>query len=241
MQNVEDPKNLRRFVKQPDKVSKGIWFLRKLEWEWVSRIIGLPQAPYGKVLDIASEVRVSSRLFQKNWSIWRVDFSFESARLARQYGPKYKGHVVIKSSQPKIPFCRKSFEAAVSVGPFDFKFLNKKILLSEVKDSLKVGGKFVFSLATDKSPYCTPFSRKKYHYWSLEEISGVVREWKVGKAKRVNIPQPSFIYSRIVNNRYVPTLVFDALITYPLLWLCPYVPNRLGKYVILSLDKRFDC
>ncbi|MDY7033530.1 MAG: methyltransferase domain-containing protein [Thermodesulfobacteriota bacterium] len=240
MQSMQTSDDLIRFVKQDDNVSNAIWFLRTLEWEWTTRLIGLPGNPNGRVLDVASEVRVSSLLFQKGWNIWRVDFSKESAIHARKYGPKFTGHVIIDPSQLNFSFNQNSFEAVVCVGPFDFKFLNKHVLLTEIKKLLKANGKCVLSMASDKSPYCSPSSQKKFHYWSSEEIDRVLKEWKVGKVKRMNVPQPSFIYSKIFNNRYMNKSIFNALVTTPLLWLCPYFPKKVGKYVILCLNKGFD-
>ena len=233
-------KDLIRFIKQDDNVSNAIWFLRKLEWHWSVRAIGRPKNPYDKVLDVASEVRVSHLLFKRGWDVWRLDFSWESARRARIYGPRFSGHLVIDASRPKLPFCPKGFDSAVCVGPFDFKFLDKEILLTEVKDSLKPGGKFVFSLPTSESQYCNEISNKKFHFWSSEEVSKITKTWEAGEIRRINIPQPSWVYSRIINSSRIPTPVFDILITKPLTWLCPHLPNRFGSYIIFSLSKRVN-
>jgi hypothetical protein len=239
-QVVED---LVRFVKQPDNVPNARWFLRKIEWGWGLRLIGRPiksQSSQSKILDIASEVRVSNSLFNKGWKIWRADLSLESAKRAQKYGSPYCGHVVIDPRKPKIPFGQEAFDAVISIGPFDFGFLNSHMLLSEIKALLKFDGKFVFSISTPLSPYCNKDSIQKFCFWSPSDISNLLFEWKIGKFKRINVPQPRWVYSRIGHTSRIPTSVFDTFITMPMLYLCPFVPNRWASYIILSLCKRSD-
>ena len=240
MQNQHLAEDLIRFVKQSDNVPNARWFLRKIEWAWSLRCVGKPSNSHSMILDVASEVRVSHSLFKSGWNIWRVDFSSESAEQARKYGPEYKAHIVIDPSRPKLPLSRKFFDAAISIGPFDFKFLDVDVLVEEVKALLEIGGKFVLSLPTLKSPYRNKDSEQKFRFWPSEDISHIIQVWKAGEIHRVNIPQPSWVYSRIGHTSRIPVSVFDAFITKPLLYLCPLVPNRLASYVILSLCKRSD-
>ena len=228
-----------RFVKQSDNVSNAIWYLRKIEWEWSLRCIGKPPKPNSRILDIASEVRISSSLYQKGWLVSRVDFSQESALEAQRRGPKFSGHVVVDPLQPEMPFSNKSFEASISIGPFDFKFLHITALLTQVKRVLKNGGKFVFSLPTLKSPYCNPNSRQKFRYWSSKDISDIIRKWPTGDVERINIPQPRWVYSRLGYTHRIPRFFFDVLFTKPILFLCPFLPNWFGSYIILSFNKKF--
>ncbi len=201
------------------------------------RLIGRPISSQSKILDIASEVRVSKSLCKKGWKIWRADFSFESAKHAQKYGPPYSGHVVIDPSRPKIPISQETFDAVISIGPFDFRILNSHMLLSEIKALLRVSGKFVFSMATILSPYCNSNSKQKFCFWSPNEISKIIFDWKIGNFKRVNIPQPRWVYSRLGHTSRIPRCVFDSFITMPMLNLCPLIPDRLASYVILSLCK----
>jgi SAM-dependent methyltransferase len=238
VQNNHATQDYIRFVKQPDDVPNARWFLRKIEWAWSLRCIGKPPNPHSKILDIASEVRVSHSLFKRGWNILRVDFAPESAEQARKLGPKYSAQVVIDPSEPKIPLSRDFLDAAISIGPFDFKFLDVDVLISEAKSLLKAGGKFVFSLPTPKSPYCNKESKKNFRFWSPDEISHIIQKWNVGDSDRINIPQPAWVYSRIGHTRRIPYSIFDALITKPFQHLCPVLPNRFASYVILSLSKR---
>ncbi len=240
MQNQHVAEDLIRFVKQSDDVSNARWFLRKIEWTWSLRCIGRPPDDHCTILDIASEVRVSHSLFQRGWNIFRVDFSAESAAQARKFGPEYRAHFVIDPLQPKLPIHKDFINSAICIGPFDFKFLNVDLLFAEIKILLQIGGKFVFSLPTPKSPYFDKESLKKFRFWSSKDIANIIQEWGVGESQRVNIPQPSWVYSRVGHTSRIPASVFDAFITKPLLTLCPFVPDRLASYVILSLSKRSD-
>ena len=238
MQNIQQSETLIRFVKQPDNVPNARWFLRKIEWAWSLRFVGKPPDRYSMVLDVASEVRISHSLFERGWNICRIDFSPESAAEARRYGPEYRDHIVIDPLQPKLPLHSDLFKAAISIGPFDFKFLDIDVLLEETKKVLEIGGKFVFSLPTLKSPYRNKDSIKKVRFYSIEDISRIIREWKIGESLRVNIPQPSWVYSRIGHTSRIPAFLFDALITYPLSSLCPILPNSYASYIIFSFFKR---
>lgn len=238
MPNIQESEALIRFVKQPDNVPNARWFLRKIEWAWSLRFVGKPPDRNSMVLDVASEIRISHSLFKSGWNIYRIDFSSESAAEARKYGPEYRAHIVIDPLQPKLPLHSELFQAAISIGPFDFKFLDINVLLEESKKVLGIGGKFVFSLPTLKSPYCNKDSIKKFRFYSLEDISTIIREWKVGESRRVNIPQPSWVYSRIGHTSRIPAFLFNALITYPLSSLCPILPNSYASYVIFSFFKR---
>jgi hypothetical protein len=240
VQNQLIAEDLIRFVKQSDNVPNARWFLRKIEWAWSLRCVGKPPGRRGMILDVASEVRVSHSLYNRGWNIYRIDFSAESAVEARKYGPEYSAQIVVDPSWPKLPLRSERFNAAISIGPFDFKFLDTDVLLEETKAILGAGGKFVFSLPTLKTPYRNKDSIKKFRFWSSEDISHIIQEWKLGESQRVNIPQPSWVYSRIGHTSRIPAFVFDAFITKPLLFLCPFVPNRLASYVILSLCKRSD-
>jgi SAM-dependent methyltransferase len=240
LQNQDFAEDLIKFVKQADNVPNAKWFLRKIEWAWSLRCIGKPPNSHSMILDIASEVRVSHSLFKDSWNIWRIDFSSESAEQARKDGPKYGAHIVIDPVRPKLPLSGEFFDAAISIGPFDFKFLDVDALLKEVKTVLGKGGKFVFSLPTPKSPYCNRDSVQNFRFWSPKDISHIIQEWKVGESHRINIPQPSWVYSRIGHTSRIPARVFDAFITKPLLSLCPLIPKSLASYVILSLCKRSD-
>jgi SAM-dependent methyltransferase len=238
VKNHRTAEDLIRFVKQSDNVPNARWFLRKIEWAWSLRYVGKPANRYSMVLDLASEIRVSHSLFKRGWKICRVDLSQESAAEARKQGPEYCAHIVVDPSQPKLPFHKNLFEAAISIGPFDFQFLDIDVLLEEVKTILGLGGRFVFSLPTLKSPYCHKDSIQKFRFWSPENISHIIRQWKVGDNLRTNIPQPAWVYSRIGNTSRIPALLFDVLITYPILSLCPILPDSYASYVVFSFLKR---
>jgi len=240
VQNQLIAEDLIRFVKQSDNVPNARWFLRKIEWAWSLRCAGKPSDRHSLILDVASEVRVSHSLFKSGWNIWRVDFSSESAEQARKYGPEYRAHIVIDPSQPKLPIRKNLFDAAISIGPFDFKFLDIDILLEETKAILKIGGKFVFSLPTLKSPYYNKNSKQKFRFWSPKDIAHIIQEWNAGDIRRVNIPQPSWVYSRIGHTSRIPSSVFNAFITKPISYLCPIFPNRYASYVIFSFFKKSD-
>jgi SAM-dependent methyltransferase len=229
--------DLIRFVKQADDVSNAKWFLRNIEWKWSLRCIGPPSYSNCKILDVASEVRVSNALFEKGWNVWRVDFSLEAAKQAKKFGPVFSGHLVIDSQKPHMPFPKDSFEAAISIGPFDFRFLDTDKLLAESRSLLKDNGRFVFSLPTPKSPYCNNLANSKFRFWSADDIADIIRNWTVGAIHRINIPQPSWIYSRFGNTSRIPYSLFNAIVTKPFYHLCPFVPDDMASYVILSFGK----
>ncbi|ESP86929.1 class I SAM-dependent methyltransferase [Candidatus Halobonum tyrrellensis] len=138
---------LDRWVEQPP-VGPNIQYLRDAE-----RAAALDRLEGGgRVLDVASEANVTRGVDARE--VVRVDFSPAAAdRAAGTLGDAVDRYEAIDPDDPALPFDDGAFDAAVSVGPYDWRFLDVAGLTAEVGRVLDSGGRFVLTLPTTRSPY----------------------------------------------------------------------------------------
>ncbi|MFC6838476.1 class I SAM-dependent methyltransferase [Halomarina ordinaria] len=140
---------LTRWVNQPpaDPVYQ---YLRDAEKESAWEVLGARE----RVLDIASEANVTRGLDAAY--VARVDFSSTAIDYAREVlGDEVDRYEWVDPETPRLPFPDDHFDGGVSIGPYDWKFLDVTALTAEVRRVTRGDGLFVFSVPTPRSPYHT--------------------------------------------------------------------------------------
>lgn len=140
-------KKLQKWVEQPS-VEPNIQYLRDAEHTFALDQLG----EHTHVLDIASESSVTSKIEAKK--IARVDFSPKASAKAKEVlGEKVEEYSIVDLRDPVLPFDDDSFDGIISIGPYDWKFLNVGKLTDEVHRVGSLHSDFVFSVPTIRSPY----------------------------------------------------------------------------------------
>ena len=114
-----------------------------------------------RLLDVASEADVTRALARGDADLTRVDFSASASDAAREAIDGALAFETTSPERPTLPFPDGAFDAAVCVGPYDWRFLDTEALTSELRRVLVPGGRLVLTVPTPESPY---------HYggrWSL--------------------------------------------------------------------------
>ncbi|ELZ84825.1 methyltransferase family protein [Haloferax elongans ATCC BAA-1513] len=138
---------LARWVKQPP-TSPIIQYLRDEERTTALKRLGRRD----RVLDIASEATVTAGIDARE--VVRVDFSHDASARAREIlGESVTEYVVVPPGRPTIPFAADDFDGAISIGPYDWRFLDVESLTDELHRVVAEDGRVVFSVPTPRSPY----------------------------------------------------------------------------------------
>jgi hypothetical protein len=117
------------------------------------------------VLDVASESNVTAGLDADR--ITRLDFSAEAIDYAREtLGETVDRYEWVDPGDPTLPFDDDAFDAVVSIGPYDWKFLDVDRLTAEL--ARVTTDRVVFSVPTPRSPYATR-NHNRYRYFTPEE------------------------------------------------------------------------
>lgn len=134
-----------------------------------------------RVLDLASEVSVTRAI--EAGHLARVDFAAAASDYAGDLlGGAVDDYEVATPAEPSLPYADDSFDGVVSVGPYDWKFLDVAALTAEARRVLAPDGRFVFSVPTPRSPYYDS-GRNRHRYYEPGEALGLVApEWTVGAA-----------------------------------------------------------
>lgn len=198
-------KILEKWVEQPP-AEPNVQYLRDAEritaWEQVG--------PRSHVLDIASESNVTDGLEAE--SITRVDFSSDAIEHAKsileQDVDRYQ---VVDPETPSLPFDDEEFDAAVCIGPYDWKFLDIRRLTNEVRRVLQPSGKFVFSVPTPRSPYSVN-NRNKYRYYTPDDARNLVSShWQLADCDLIyQYPYHIHYAINILPNRFQRPFVTGA-------------------------------
>ncbi|WP_336338733.1 class I SAM-dependent methyltransferase [Haloarcula brevis] len=156
---------LTRWVSQPS-ADPVYQYLRDAEKESAWEVLG----PREHVLDIASEANVTAGLDAD--SVTRVDFSAAAIDHARNVlGDEVDRYEQTTPEEPLLPFEADSFDGAVSIGPYDWRFLDIDTLTAEVRRVTAPEGRFVFSVPTPRSPYETGGKYRLRYYEPEEALS----------------------------------------------------------------------
>jgi SAM-dependent methyltransferase len=170
---VTRDKILKRWVKQPP-VGPNIQYLRDAErlsaWDQLGE--------RNRVLDIASESNVTAGLDADH--VTRLDFSPDAIEYAREVlGTDVDRYEVTDPETPDLPFADDDFDGAVSIGPYDWKFLDVRGLTDELHRVVAPEGLLVFSVPTPWSPYATR-NWNKYRYFTPREALALVSpDWRL--------------------------------------------------------------
>jgi len=175
---------LKRWVKQPP-AAPNVQYLRDAEREAARDLLGSPES----VLDIASEATLTSEL---DGSVTRLDFSPSTSDYASQViGDAVAEYAVTDPADPTLPFPEDAFDAAVSIGPFDWRFLNVETLVDELQQVLE-DGPLVFSVPTTRSPYAATDRNRLRYYEPAEARELVSPDWHLADRDLVcQYPEPA--------------------------------------------------
>jgi SAM-dependent methyltransferase len=158
---------LARWVCQPP-AAPVYQHLRDAEKESASALLG----ERGRVLDVASEVNVTRSLDADE--VVRVDFSAAASDRARDLlGDVVAEYHVVSPEAPWLPFDADAFDGGVSLGPYDWRFLDVGLLTSEARRITRADGRYVFSVPTPRSPYETG-NRFELRYWTPDEARALL-------------------------------------------------------------------
>lgn len=157
---------LKRWVKQPE-VAPMLQYLRDAEKESAWDLLG----ERGRVLDIASESNVTEGLAATE--ITRLDFSAEAIDYAGEIlGETVDSYEWVEPEEPTLPFPDDHFDGAVSIGPYDWRFLDVETLTEEMRRVIADDGLYVFSVPTPRSPYYVG-GKYRLRYYTPDEIKRI--------------------------------------------------------------------
>ncbi|WP_435102074.1 class I SAM-dependent methyltransferase [Halarchaeum sp. P4] len=158
---------LERWVQQPP-AEPNVQYLRDAERIHAWEQLGERDA----VLDVASEANVTKGLEAD--SVTRLDFSAASIDHARDIlGDTVERYEWVEPGEPALPFEDDAFDAVVSIGPYDWKFLDIEAMTAELRRVTASDGKFVFSVPTPRSPYSVR-NGNEFRYFEPSEARGLL-------------------------------------------------------------------
>jgi SAM-dependent methyltransferase len=224
---------LKKWVKQPP-TTPLVQYLRDAEKISAWRFIRGRK----KILDIASESNVTLGINAKH--ITRVDASLEAGNLAKEIlGKIVNNFVVIDPSNPILPFPKNNFNAAVSIGPYDWLFLDVEKLTKEVYRVVVDEGLFVFSVPTFKTPYYEPQNERKFRYYTIDKLMSLINnsDWNLKDFMLLYQP-PKIFYSM---SSIAPSNLQKPLIKL-CWWMTRYYTHRelwsKASFIVVVLEKR---
>jgi len=131
-----------------------------------------------RVLDLASESSVTEGLDAD--TVARLDFSLAASSHASQVlSGAVDRYAVTDPEWPRLPFDDSAFDAAVSIGPFDWKFLDVERLRAELHRVIEDDGLVVFSVPTPRSPYAAADSYRFRYYTPDQARRFVTPDWRL--------------------------------------------------------------
>jgi SAM-dependent methyltransferase len=166
-------------------------YLRDAEKESAWEVLG----PRERVLDVASEANVTAGLDANH--VTRLDFSAPSIDHAREVlGDEVDRYERTTPEEPLLPFPDNSFDGAVSIGPYDWRFLDVGTLTAEVRRVLSPDGRFVFSVPTPRSPYHTG-GKFSLRYYDPEEARSLLDPGLELDAHDLVYQHPYWLHSKL--------------------------------------------
>lgn len=138
---------LERWVSQPP-AAPIVQYLRDAERNAALELLDVDAGD--RVLDVASEANVTRDLPGR---VTRVDFSPAATDAAQESLGDGLEYVTVAPEEPDLPFEADAFDAAVCVGPYDWRFLDVERLTLEVARVTDGDAQFVVTVPTPRSPY----------------------------------------------------------------------------------------
>ena len=168
---------LERWVEQPP-VDPHVQYLRDAE-----RTAALDQLGRREhVLDLASESTLTRELAANagTGGVTRLDFSEPAGDHASEVlGDTVDRYATTEPERPELPFADDTFDGAVCIGPYDWKFLKVDRLMAELRRVVTDDALVVFSVPTTRSPY-RPDNRDYVQYFETEEALGILStDWRL--------------------------------------------------------------
>lgn len=160
---------LKNWVEQPP-AEPIIQYLRDAERESALDLLGERE----RVLDVASEANLTRQADADH--VTRVDFSeaaIDHAREVLSDAEHVERFEQVDPADPVLPFDDDAFDGAVSLGPYDWKFLDVDALTAELHRVVADDGAFVFSVPTPRSPYHVG-SKSKQRYFTPEAAKSLI-------------------------------------------------------------------
>lgn len=167
------------WVTQPPTVPI-VQYLRDAEREAAVATIG----PHEHVLDVASEATVTRSLDADR--VTRVDFSPDASdAAAAALGETVDEYLVADPGEPDIDLPDAAVDGAISVGPYDWRFLDVEALTAEALRVLRPDGRFVFTVPTPRSPYAAG-ARNRFRYYEPDAATALVSpRWRVAERRAI--------------------------------------------------------
>ncbi|VTT88046.1 hypothetical protein DM2_1380 [Halorubrum sp. DM2] len=164
---------LAKWVVQPS-APPNVQYLRDAERLAAWDLLGRRE----RVLDVASEANVTAGVDAAE--VTRLDFSPAASDRARSVlDDDVERYEHTDPESPRLPFPDDAFDGAVSIGPFDWKFLDTAALSAELGRVVSRDGLAVVSVPTERSPY-ERHNWPKLRYFTPEEATELVSPtWRV--------------------------------------------------------------
>jgi hypothetical protein len=162
---------LRRWVDQPP-TTPIVQHLRDAERRAALAQVGRRE----HVLDVASEATVTAGIDAER--VTRVDFGADADAHAREVlGDAVDRYEQVDPDDPALPFADDAFDAAVSVGPYDWKFLDVEALTDELHRV--VADRLVVTVPTPRSPYARRGHNRFRYLDPADALALLAPDWRL--------------------------------------------------------------
>jgi hypothetical protein len=162
---------LRRWVDQPP-TTPIVQHLRDAERRAALAQLGRRE----HVLDVASEATVTAGIDAER--VARVDFGADAGAHAREVlGGAVDRYEQVDPDDPVLPFADDAFDAAVSVGPYDWKFLDVEALTDELHRV--VTDRLVVTVPTPRSPYARRGHNRFRYLDPADALALLAPDWRL--------------------------------------------------------------
>ncbi len=151
-----------------------------------------------RLLDVASETGVTRALAAQDADLTRVDFSPDASDAARAAIDGSLTFEITTPERPTLPFPDGTFDGAVCVGPYDWRFLDSEALTAEFRRVLVPGGRLVLTVPTPESPYHYG-GRWSLRYYTPDALDTLTAPGFVSSEERYVYQYPPRVHSAITS------------------------------------------
>lgn len=137
-----------------------------------------------RVLDVASAAAVTSGLSADR--VDRVDFSAAASDHAGDLlSDRVASFATVSPGDPVLPFSDETFDAAVCVGPYDWRFLAVETLTEEIRRVLAPSGTFAVTMPTPRSPYASRARNRLRYYPPAAALELLSPAWTLSECRPI--------------------------------------------------------